>query len=210
MERFNVEFSGRLLDGADPEQVKLRLAKLLKLDPATVERLFTDQPVFIKKNTDREAAEKIVASMERIGAQCSMVPLSDGVKPQAATAATIAQPADPVAERSATRSNGFILTNVETVPGKRITEHYGLVSGSTIRAKNIGRDLMASLKNIVGGELKGYTQLLSESRSQAVERMTQQAKQLGANAIINVRFSTSSVAQGAAELYAYGTAVRVE
>lgn len=104
----------------------------------------------------------------------------------------------------------MILTNVETVPGKSIVEHYGLVAGSTIRAKHIGRDLMASLKNLVGGELKGYTQLMQESRQQAVDRMIEQAAQMGANAIVNVRFSTSSVAQGAAELYAYGTAVRVE
>ena len=104
----------------------------------------------------------------------------------------------------------MILTNVETVPGKTIVEHYGLVAGNTIRAKHIGRDLMATLKNLVGGELKGYTQLMQESRQQAVDRMVEQAAQLGANAIVNVRFSTSSVAQGAAELYAYGTAVRVE
>ena len=104
----------------------------------------------------------------------------------------------------------MILTNVETVPGKVIVEHYGLVAGSTIRAKHVGRDLMASLKNIIGGELKGYTQLMQESRQQAVDRMIEQAQQLGANAIVNIRFSTSSVAQGAAELYAYGTAVKVE
>lgn len=104
----------------------------------------------------------------------------------------------------------MILTNVETVPGKRIVEHYGLVQGSTIRAKHIGRDIMASLKNLVGGELKGYTELLMESRAQATERMVAQAQELGANAIVNVRFATSSVAQGAAELLAYGTAVRVE
>ena len=104
----------------------------------------------------------------------------------------------------------IILTNIEEIPGKRVVEHFGLVSGSTIRAKHIGRDLMASLKNLVGGELKGYTQLLSESRDQASRRMIRQATDLGANAVINVRFSTSSVAQGAAELYAYGTAVRVE
>ncbi|MHC4873811.1 MAG: YbjQ family protein [Planctomycetota bacterium] len=103
----------------------------------------------------------------------------------------------------------MILTNVDSVPGKEIKEHYGLVSGSTVRAKHVGRDLMASLKNIVGGELKGYTELLRESRNEAVGRMIQQAEELGANAVINVRFSTSSVAQGAAELYAYGTAVRV-
>ena len=104
----------------------------------------------------------------------------------------------------------MILTNVETVPGRTIVEHYGLVSGSTIRAKHIGRDIMAGLKNIVGGELKGYTELLQESRQQALNRMIAQAAQLGANAVVNVRFATSSVAQGAAELFAYGTAVRVE
>ena len=104
----------------------------------------------------------------------------------------------------------MIITNIETVPGKNIVAHFGLVAGSTIRAKHVGRDIMASLKNIVGGELKGYTQLMQESRKQAVDRMVEQATQLGANAIVNVRFSTSSVAQGAAELYAYGTAVQVE
>jgi len=104
----------------------------------------------------------------------------------------------------------MIITNVESVPGKRIVEHYGLVQGSTIRAKHIGRDMMAGFKNIVGGELKGYTELLTESREQAVERMKAQAIELGANAIVNVRLSTSSIAQGAAEILVYGTAVRVE
>ena len=104
----------------------------------------------------------------------------------------------------------MIITNVETVPGKVIVAHYGLVAGNTIRAKHLGRDIMTSLKNIFGGELKGYTELMKESRAQAVQRMIDNAKQLGANAIVNVRFSTSSVGQGAAELYAYGTAVKVE
>ena len=104
----------------------------------------------------------------------------------------------------------MILTNIETVPGKVITTHYGLVSGSTVRAKHVGRDIMAGLKNIVGGELEGYTELLQDSRAQATDRMVEQAHDLGANAIVNVRFSTSSVAQGAAEIYVYGTAVRVE
>lgn len=104
----------------------------------------------------------------------------------------------------------MVLTNVETVPGKRIVEHYGLVQGSTIRAKHFGRDFMASLKNIVGGELTGYTELLSESRAEATQRMVAQAAELGANAVINVRYSTSSVAQGAAEILCYGTAVKVE
>ncbi len=104
----------------------------------------------------------------------------------------------------------MILTNVETVPGKRIVAHYGLVAGSTVRAKHVGRDIMASLKNLVGGELKGYTSLLNDAREQATTRMIKQARALGANAIVNVRFSTSSVAQGASELYVYGTAVLVE
>lgn len=103
----------------------------------------------------------------------------------------------------------MILSNIETIPGKNILEFYGMVSGSTVRAKHIGRDLMASLKNLVGGELKGYTELLTEARNEAVERMVAQAKSVGANAVVNIRFSTSSVTQGAAELFAYGTAVKV-
>lgn len=103
----------------------------------------------------------------------------------------------------------MIVVNTETIPGYRITEVKGLVQGNTIRAKHLGRDMAASLKNLVGGELKGYTELLTEARRQAVERMLAQANQLGANAIVNVRFTTSSVTQGAAELYAYGTAVMV-
>ena len=104
----------------------------------------------------------------------------------------------------------MIVTTLETVPGKDIKKHFGLVQGNTIRAKHVGRDLMAGLKNIFGGELKGYTELLSESRQQATDRMIEQANLLGANAILNVRYSTSSITQGAAELYAYGTAVEVE
>ena len=104
----------------------------------------------------------------------------------------------------------MIITNIDSVPAKTIVEHFGIVMGSTVRAKHIGKDIMASFKNIVGGELKGYTELLNDSRKQAIERMTMQAEQLGANAIINVRFATSSITQGAAELYVYGTAVRVQ
>ena len=102
------------------------------------------------------------------------------------------------------------LSNTEIIPGRTITQFFGVVSGSTVRAKHIGRDLMAGLKNIVGGELKGYTELLSEAREEALDRMRQQAESLGANAVVNVRFATSAVAQGAAELFAYGTAVRIE
>ncbi len=104
----------------------------------------------------------------------------------------------------------MILSNMESIPGKQIVQFFGVVSGSTVRAKHIGRDIMASLKNLVGGELKGYTELLNEAREDALSRMQQQAESLGANAVVNIRFSTSSVAQGAAELFAYGTAVRVE
>jgi uncharacterized protein YbjQ (UPF0145 family) len=103
-----------------------------------------------------------------------------------------------------------ILSNIEVVPGKRITGFFGVVSGSTVRAKHIGKDIMAGFKNIIGGELKAYTQLIGEAREDAIARMVQEAESLGANAVVNVRFSTSSVAQGAAELFAYGTAVTVE
>lgn len=102
------------------------------------------------------------------------------------------------------------ITNIQSIPGKVIVEHYGLVAGSTVRSKHIGRDLMASIKNIFGGELRGYTELLIEARDESIRRMIAQAQSMGANAIVNVRFSTSSVAKGAAELYVYGTAVRVE
>jgi uncharacterized protein YbjQ (UPF0145 family) len=104
----------------------------------------------------------------------------------------------------------MVITNTESVPGRKIIEHYGLVSGSTVRARHIGSDMAAGFKNVVGGELKGYTQLLNDARKQAMERMVQQAEQFGANAIVNIRFSTSSVTQGAAELYVYGTAVRID
>ncbi len=104
----------------------------------------------------------------------------------------------------------MLISNLEIVPGKRIVKHLGLVQGSSVRAKHVGRDIMASLKNIFGGELRGYTELLQESREQAMERMQQQAKAVGANAVLNVRFSTSSVTAGAAELFAYGTAVVLE
>ncbi len=104
----------------------------------------------------------------------------------------------------------MLLTNIEEIPGKRIIAHYGLVTGSTVRAKHIGRDFMAGLKNIVGGEIKGYTELLEDAREEAKNRMITQARELGANAIVNVRFNTSSIAQGASELYLYGTAVKVE
>ena len=102
------------------------------------------------------------------------------------------------------------ISNTEGIPGKRIVEFYGVVSGNTVRAKHIGRDIMAGLKNIVGGELAGYTELLQDSRNEATQRMIDQARSMGANAVVNVRFATSSIAQGAAELFAYGTAVRVE
>jgi uncharacterized protein YbjQ (UPF0145 family) len=104
----------------------------------------------------------------------------------------------------------MMITNLEIIPGKRIVKHMGLVQGSSVRAKHVGRDIMAGFKNIFGGELKGYTELLQESREEAVERMKEQARAVGANAVLNVRFSTSSVAVGAAELFAYGSAVVLE
>lgn len=104
----------------------------------------------------------------------------------------------------------MILVNTEYVPGREVQQVLGLVQGNTIRAKHLGRDIAASFKNLVGGELKGYTELLTEARRQATERMMAQAQQLGANAVVNVRFTTSAISQGAAELYAYGTAVMLD
>lgn len=102
------------------------------------------------------------------------------------------------------------LTNIETVPGMNIVAQYGLVTGSTVRAKNAIKDFGAGLKNMVGGELKSYTELLTEARKEAIARMQEQAIRMGANAVVNVRLATSSVTVGAAEVYAYGTAVKVE
>ncbi len=104
----------------------------------------------------------------------------------------------------------MIVVNTETIAGYQIVQVKGIVQGNTVRSKHAGRDIMAGLKNLVGGELKGYTELLTESRREAIQRMMAQAQQLGANAIVNVRFTTSAVTSGAAELYAYGTAVVAE
>ena len=101
-------------------------------------------------------------------------------------------------------------SNTETLPGATIIQSHGVVTGSTVRAKNVFKDIGAGLKNIVGGELKAYTELLQESRNEALFRMCSEAASRGANAVVNVRFATSSVAGGASELLAYGTAVTVQ
>ena len=104
----------------------------------------------------------------------------------------------------------MILTNIESIPGKEIVEHYGIVSGSTVRAKHIGKDFIASFKNYFGGEIKEYTELMEESRKEATQKMIALATRMGANAIINLRYETSAIAVGTAEVYAYGTAVKVK
>jgi len=98
---------------------------------------------------------------------------------------------------------------MDYVPGKTVSTHFGIVNGSTVRAKNVGRDFMAGLKNIFGWELKWYTELLNESRKEAIQRMIAEAEDMGANAVLNIRFSTSSVSAGASEIYVYGTAVKI-
>ena len=229
-DRYSVVFEGRIMPGKNAEMVKERIKAALKTDDQGLARLFSGNPVTIRKNTDRMTAEKYQKVFSAAGAFCEI--RQDDVSgapegtpsnvdsPPGAVRSGPSQPADrplqpPAAQVKThfiTTSDGgkMVITNIETVPGKTVVEHFGLVSGSTIRAKHIGRDFMAGLKNLVGGELKGYTQLLQESRQQAMDRMVEEARILGANAIVNVRFSTSSVAQGAAELYAYGTAVRFE
>ena len=101
------------------------------------------------------------------------------------------------------------LSNLEHLPNYQITERLDVVYGSTVRSKHVGKDLFAGLKNIVGGELTAYTELLEESRQEAIDRMIVKAEALGADAIVGLRFSTSSIAQGASELFVYGTAVKV-
>ncbi len=104
----------------------------------------------------------------------------------------------------------MIINSIETVPGREITESLGVCRGSTVRARNIGRDIFAGLKNIVGGEIQEYTKLQADSREQALSRMIEDAKRLGADAIVNVRFATSMITQGASEILAYGTAVKLK
>ncbi|MGL1891681.1 MAG: YbjQ family protein [Spirochaetaceae bacterium] len=104
----------------------------------------------------------------------------------------------------------MIIVTSDNIEGKKITDVKGLVKGNTIRARNIGRDILAGLKNIIGGEVTDYTKMMAESREQALDRMEESAKDLGANAIVAVRFVTTSVMDGAAELLAYGTAVVIE
>jgi uncharacterized protein YbjQ (UPF0145 family) len=102
----------------------------------------------------------------------------------------------------------MLIVNTETIPGKEIAQTLGLVRGSTVRARNVGRDIFAALKNLVGGEISEYTKLLADAREQAIQRMIEDARRLGADAVVNVRITTSAVTQGGAEILAYGTAVK--
>lgn len=104
----------------------------------------------------------------------------------------------------------MIISTTEQIPGKEISEILGIARGSTVRARNIGRDIFAGLKNIVGGEISEYTKLQAESREQALQRMQYDAQRLGADAVINVRITTSMIMQGASEILAYGTAVKLK
>ena len=104
----------------------------------------------------------------------------------------------------------MIQTTTETVPDREIAELLGIARGSTVRARNVGRDIFAGLKKLVGGEIEEYTQLQAQSREQALQRMEQDAAKMGADAVVNVRISTSVVTQGAAEILAYGTAVKLK
>jgi uncharacterized protein YbjQ (UPF0145 family) len=104
----------------------------------------------------------------------------------------------------------MIMSTTETIEGKKIVKQLGLVKGNTIRARHIGRDIMAGLRNVVGGEITDYTKMMAESREQALDRMIEDAQNLGANAIVGVKFATSMVMQSASEILAYGTAVVVE
>ena len=104
----------------------------------------------------------------------------------------------------------MIISNLENIPGRTIKTHLGIVHGSTVRAKHFGRDLLSGLKNIVGGELVAYTELMQESRQLATDRMVDEAEAIGANAVLNIRYTTATIAAGAAEILAYGSAVILE
>jgi uncharacterized protein YbjQ (UPF0145 family) len=104
----------------------------------------------------------------------------------------------------------MIVVSTEFVAGKKITESLGVVKGNTIRARHVGKDILAGLKNLIGGEIEEYTKMIAESREQSLDRMIEQAERLGADAVIGVRFMTASMMQNAAELLAYGTAVKLE
>lgn len=106
-----------------------------------------------------------------------------------------------------TKGNAMFISNLEFMTGKKVIKHLGLVQGSSVRAKHAGKDILSGIKNMFGGELTAYTELLHESREEATNRMIQQAESIGANAVLNVRYSTSSITAGAAEIYVYGTAV---
>jgi uncharacterized protein YbjQ (UPF0145 family) len=103
----------------------------------------------------------------------------------------------------------MLLSNTDFITGKEIVEVLGVVRGSTVRARNIARDFFAGIKNIVGGEISAYTRLMTDAREQALQRMQEDARALGADAVINVRFETSNILQGASEILAYGTAVKL-
>ena len=104
----------------------------------------------------------------------------------------------------------MLLSTTHTIPEKKIVKHLGFVRGNTIRARHVGRDIMACLRNIVGGEISDYTKMMAESREQSIDRMIEEAEKKGANAIVGMQFTTSMVMQGASEFLAYGTAVMVE
>ena len=104
----------------------------------------------------------------------------------------------------------MLISNLETAPGHRVVAHLGLAQGSTVRAKHVGKDFLSGLKNIGGGELRAYTELMQDARAEAVQRMTEEARSMGAKAVLNVRFTTTSITTGAAEILAYGSAVTIE
>lgn len=119
-------------------------------------------------------------------------------------------PAIPSDAEIANRGRAMLLASTDDIPGYRVTSVLGLVRGNTVRVRNVGVDILAAFKNLVGGEISDYTKMLAQSREQSLDRMRHEALQLGANAVLAVRFTTSTVMQGAAEILVYGTAVTVE
>lgn len=291
-DQFDVIFDGELLPESDLETVRSRLAKILKLDPAGLERLFSRAPLVIRKAVDAPTARAIEKALTGAGAACRLVsaaeasaaapvappplsaveaiearnaeasvsadepearPLESGAEedeieetvllsdlpPEAMDDAgagasppggdgaddyektvfledlpdeaeeyeeTVFMPPDFDAETAA----AVLVTTLDMVPGRRIVRHCGLVSGSTVRARLRGKGLRGGAKSAAGGELRGATALMQEAREEAIQRMIEEARALGANAVVATRFAAAALAEGATEVLVYGTALSLQ
>ena len=212
-----LSLQGNVVPGKQADGVKKELMRLLKADDQGIDRLFTGKPVVVRRNVDGATAEKYQQAFYVAGAICKLVAAEGGERRRPVHRGkgngNSCGPKRRVAFCADSGYSGSQRRDSHEYRDRSRKDHCRAFRAGFRKhhqGKHVGRDIMASFKNLIGGEIKSYTKLLQESREQATERMIDQARQMGANAVVNVRYSTSSVAQGAAELYAYGTAVRVE